>query len=333
MVQDSRRDNWSRLTALLAQCETRGLQALSPEQLRELSHLYRAASGDLSLARAQGREDLAGYLNQLVARAHSQVYSRRTDRRPRLGHFFGAVVPRTFRRCRPFWLCSLAILVAGGTLGYVATRANPAWAEIFVSPGMRTVLEEFVHEQSPAGAYFAGGAASLGGSGLSGYLMTNNIQVALLCFAAGISFGLGTFYILARNAVMLGSVLGLGAYYGKLTLLAAVVAPHGVVELSAVVIAGAGGLRLGYALIDPGDYSRRDALVLAAREAGRLVLGTIPMFIFAGLVEGLISPVATGALRSEAVRLAFGALSGVVLYAWLFLGSAAAPDEDDEGDL
>ena len=335
MARDTKRDDWDRLTALLDKCELQGLRSLLPEELRELSRLYRSASSDLSLARARQRPDLALYLNQLVGRAHSQVYSRPPGRRLRLGHFFGVIAPRTFKQCLPYWLFSVGILIAGGTIGYLATLSNPAWAEVMMGRGMREVMEKFLSEQSPAGEYFQGSANALGaGGGFSGFLMTNNIQVALMCFAFGIAAGVGTFYVLARNAVMLGAALGLGAYHGKLLLMAAIVAPHGVVEMSAVVIAGAAGLRLGYALINPGDLLRKDALVVAARQAGQLALATIPMFIFAGLVEGLISPLSIGIFRNEWARLAFGALGGVALYTWLFAGDMMfAHDEDDESGL
>ena len=334
MAANNKRDDWDRLAALLDQCETQGLRSLSPEQLRELSRLYRSASSDLSLARARQRSDLAVYLNQLVGRAHAQVYSRPPARRVRLDHFFGVVVPRTFKHCLPYWLFSVGILIVGGIIGYVATVSDPAWSEVLVSRGMRTMIEGFLQEQSPAGQYFQGAQGSLGGGGFSSYLMTNNIQVALLCFALGISAGVGTFYVLAKNALMLGAALGLGSAHGKLLLMAAIVAPHGVVEISAVVIAGAAGLRLGYALINPGDLLRKDALVIAAREAGTLALGTIPMFIFAGLVEGLISPLSVGPFRNEWARLAFGLFSGIALYTWLFFGNTmfGGGDENAQED-
>lgn len=333
MAANAKRDDWDRLTALLDKCEAQGLKSLEPQELRELARLYRSTSSDLSLARARQRPDLAAYLNQLVGRAHAQVYSRPPRRKVRLGEFFGVTVPRTFKHCLPYWLFSVAILVIGSVIGYAATASNPAWAEILVGRGMRAAMESFLSGQTPAGEYFQGTAGTLGaGGGLSGFLMTNNIQVALMCFAFGISAGVGTFYVLARNALMLGSALGLGAFHGKLLLMAAVVAPHGVVEISAVVIAGAAGLRLGYALINPGDMLRQDALKIAAREAVQLALGTVPMFIFAGLVEGLISPLTVGPFRNEWARVAFGVLSGMALYTWLFAGDIMFGTHTEESD-
>lgn len=318
--RDKRKAHWDRLTVLLHQAESQGLRSFSTAELREFSRLYRAASSDLSLARARERQDLALYLNQLVARTHAQIYSRPARRRPEVLQFFAHAVPATFRQCFPFWATALAILLFGSAIGYVTTSLNPAWAEVFVGPGMRTALEEFVKTKAQPGQYFAPTAGVFGGGGFSTLLMTNNIQVALMCFAFGISAGVGTCYVLWRNALMLGAALGLGAFHSKLTLMAAVVAPHGVVEISAVVVAAAAGLRLGWALISPGDLPRGDALRVAGKQAGQLALGTIPMFIFAGLVEGLVSPIHTGPLGLIPVRLGFGAVSGLVLYGWLFSG-------------
>ncbi|MEI6501073.1 MAG: hypothetical protein WCP21_08600, partial [Armatimonadota bacterium] len=78
-----------------------------------------------------------------------------------------------------------------------------------------------------------------------------------------------------------------------------------------------------------GDLLRKDALVVAARQAGQLALATVPMFIFAGLVEGLISPLSIGVFRNEWARLAFGAMGGVALYTWLFAGDLMFAHDDD----
>jgi len=326
--RDRKQEHWDRLTALLLKAEQSGLRAFTTAELREFSRLYRSASSDLSLARARGREDLALYLNQLVARTHAQIYSRPPRRQPELWRFFAQVAPQTFRACLPFWLLSLALLIGGGAVGYLTTRQDPAWAEVFIGRQMRAVMSDFLTAKTPPGQYFTPTASIFGGGGFSTLLMINNIQVALMCFAFGISFGTGTFYLLLRNALMLGGALGLGAFHGKLLLMGAVVAPHGFVEISAVVIAGAAGFRLGWALISPGDMLRRDALRVAGRQAGQLALATIPMFIFAGLVEGLVSPIHTGPLASIPFRIGFGIVSGLVLHGWLLLGGLNASRSD-----
>jgi uncharacterized membrane protein SpoIIM required for sporulation len=319
-TRDRRQAKWDRLTELIGKAESQGLRAFTTDELREFSRLYRSTTSDLSLARARNRQELALYLNQLVARTHAQIYSRPPRRKPELLAFFARTVPETFRDCFGFWLASLAVLLVGCALGYAATSRDPAWSEVFVGRGMRDALEGFLKKNTVPGQYFADTQGLFGGGGFSSLLMVNNIQVALMCFAFGISAGAGTLYVAWRNALMLGAALGLGAFHQKLVLMTAVVAPHGVVEISAIIVSAAAGFRLGWALISPGDRLRRDALREAGKQAGVLALGTIPMFVFAGLVEGLVSPIHTGPLAAIPFRLGFGLFSGVVLYGWLFSG-------------
>lgn len=313
-------ESWEQLQALLEKARREGLQAFSAWELRALWRLYRTAVSDLSLARARGREDIALYLNQLVAQAHGLIYARPPHRKLHVDEFFLATMPRLFRASWSFWLAALGIWALGSGIGFILTKANPAWAEIFVGLEMRTALEGFLKAESQPGRYFADTAQLFGGKGFSSLLMINNIQVALLAFALGLSAGVGTFYVVWRNALMLGAALGLAAYHQKLLLMIAVVAPHGFVEISAVLLAAAAGLRLGWALIAPGDLRRQDALRLAGQQASPFVLGTIPLFIFAGLVEGLISPLHQGLMGTIAFRLAFGLGTGLLMYMWLFSG-------------
>lgn len=315
-------ENWLRLAELVNRCDTRrGLKALSMVELRELSRLYRRASADLALARARRQWDLVAYLNQLVTKTHGLVYARPPSRTIRPGFFFGVTVPNTFKACRSHWTVSLLILLVGSTVGYLACLSDPKWADVLVSSGLREAIENFLAQQEKgSGEYFAGAAEMFGPGGFSTLLMANNIRVAMYCFALGITFGLGTLLILAMNALMLGASIGIGAYHEQALTVLSIVAPHGVVEISAVVIAGAAGLRLGYALVDPGDLLRRDALILAGRDAGILAIGTIPMFIVAGFIEGMLSPLVFNLPHEDIFRLVFGAVTGVLLYTWLFTG-------------
>lgn len=313
---------WERLEALLERCHSAGgVSKLTSDELCDLGSLYRQAASHLALARTRDyHPETITYLNQLMGRAHGVVHARRHGRGVRLGYFFGIEVPATFKKCFRYFAVCAALLIAGTTIGALATARNPGWAEIFTTPGFRAQVESFLAETNAPGEYFSDISETIGGPGFAGFLMTHNIKVALICFVAGISFGLGTLYLLAGNSLMLGAALGLGAYQGKLVTMGAVVVPHGVIEVSAILLAAAAGLRFGYSLVNPGDMLRRDALVLAAHEAVRLVAGTIPIFITAGLIEGLISPLASGTLATDIARYAIGGLTGVTLYVYLFYG-------------
>ncbi len=151
-------------------------------------------------------------------------------------------------------------------------------------------------------------------------LMSNNIQVALKAFALGVTLGLGTLYVLIMNGLMLGGFLGIGAHYGRLADLLAVVSPHGAIEIPAILIAAGAGLMMGYALINPGDRFRGDAFRIAAVKAVKLAVGTVPIFVVAALIEGLLSPQHAGPLATNEARFLLGGLAFAALALYLGYG-------------
>jgi uncharacterized membrane protein SpoIIM required for sporulation len=124
----------------------------------------------------------------------------------------------------------------------------------------------------------------------SSALFTNNLQVCILVFGAGLLWCVGGALVLAFNGAMLGVVLGIALSSGHLGDVLVLITAHGAIELSGIIVAGAAGLRLGWALVAPGPRSRRDALGDAARPAVAMVLGVAPWIVIAGLLEALISP-------------------------------------------
>jgi len=145
--------------------------------------------------------------------------------------------------------------------------------------------------------------------------MTNNIQVTFLAFTSGIFFMLGTIYVLITNGMLIGAIGGLCHIHGLSLPLWSFVSPHGYIELSVIFIAGGTGLMMGYSLINPKLSTRKRALTDAAKDAVKLIGGCIPLLVIAGIIEGFVSP---SALKPW-IKIAIGASSGILLYAYFLL--------------
>lgn len=314
-------DRWQRLTQLINQVQRYGLPSLQAAELDELSALYRQAT--TALARARTRDfdpEIINYLNQLVGRAHACVYSPRAGPRLRLGYLFAVDIPRTFRENLHYVAVAFGVTAAAAALAYVMVSIDYRWAASFMPELFVEAVADFCQSEQSPGEYFADTAQAFGGANFSYLLMINNIMVALFAFGLGVVFGLGTIYALAKNGLMLGNFLAIGAHHGRLADLVAVVIPHGALEFSAIFIAGGAGLMIGHALVAPGDMYRGDALRQAAVKAIKLALGTVPMFIIAALIEGLLSPQHQGLFQQNLPRLLVGLLTLAVLALYLFFG-------------
>ena len=323
---EQHRPRWEQLADLLAAIDAGGLRSLGPTELEEFGRLYRQASAHLAQARAERRDPrLVEHLNLLVGRAHAIIYARSRKRPLRPLAFYTTEFPQVFRRTCRFTAVSAAAFVGSAVLAYVLVINDPGWLVHVAPPGLSNAIESFLKKNAPAGAYFGETHEILGGGPLSALLWTHNLQIGLLAFALGIGLGIGTIWALTSNGMMVGSVIAVGAAHNKAALVCAIMAPHGVIELSAIMISGGAGLMLGYAVINPGNLARRDAVVLAARDAIKLMLGVVPMFLVAGLIEGTLSPIAAGLFRTSLSRLVFGAATGVLLLGYLTMGDRVLP--------
>jgi uncharacterized membrane protein SpoIIM required for sporulation len=151
--------------------------------------------------------------------------------------------------------------------------------------------------------------------------MTNNIAVSLAACATGMFAGLGPVYMMLFNGLLIGVVGSACQRVGMSMDLWSFVAPHGVLELPAIFIAGGAGLLLAHGILFPGSLPRRDAIAEAGARAIRLLLGVIPILVIAGVIEGFVSPTATPPAAKFAIAAAL-----FVLFT-LYLTRAGAPGE------
>ena len=253
-----------------------------------MGRLYRRAASDLSQARSLGlNPGEVTLLNGLVGRAYGLIYTPERGGAASVGTFFTREFPACLRRNFAFLAASVLVSLAGAALGLAASLANREAMDVLMGPEFVQAMDEVGRRHQAGQDWLPAEARAIASSGI----MANNILVSFNAFAGGILLGIFTLYVLFHNGIMLGAVAVAAARHGTSYELWGFVAPHGVLELPAIFIAGAAGLMLGYALVNPGEYSRRTALAMAGREAIVLVFGVVAMLVIAGLIEGFFSPV------------------------------------------
>jgi uncharacterized membrane protein SpoIIM required for sporulation len=316
---ETRRPAWDRLEHLLRRAGRRGARALEDRQVRELARLYPGVAVDVARARMYGLDPLTvRRVNQLAVAAHGLLYRRPRGRPLRaVGRFFAAEYPRLLRRLWPFVALAATLFLAGALGAYVTARLRPATAYLFVEHGLDfSGDEDQVTPEDVSERY-----RQAPGSPMSAFIVANNIRVALVSFALGVTAGLGTCYVLFVNAMMLGAFIAHFENHNLGYVCWSFLAPHGVLEVLALIISGGAGLRLGLALAVPGRLSRGASLRVGAREAALLFLGTMPMFGAAALVEGFVTPSPLPGF----IKVAFGVLLGATALAYLLVAGRGPP--------
>ena len=301
-----RRARWERLSALLDRANS-ARNPLTIAELDELARLYRRATGDLAVARRDFPTDRATqFVNQLVARAHSILYREPPAPWRRLRHFFTRELPQEYRAAWPYLLAS-AVFFLGPLLAIaIAIVVAPAVAELVLSP--------FLLDDIKAGeTWFDIDLPRR--SAAASFIMTNNIQVSFMALAGGMLAGLGTILALMYNGLHIGAVAGALIAYGLADRFVGFVSPHGFMELSVIVIAGACGLMLGRAIVWADLRPRGQAVAAAGVRSVRLLLGVLPFMVAAGVLEGFVSPVAF----PWPYKVAIGLATAVIMYSYLLL--------------
>jgi uncharacterized membrane protein SpoIIM required for sporulation len=306
---------WSRLEHLLQQIERAGLTSLDLASAREFGRLYRTVSSDLLRARTEMvNAAVVDYVNDLVARAYAVQHGGGEPARGRkLYLFFTQEFPRAFRRERGMIALAALILALGAAVGagFVSIDRYALGALIPDDHQAFTPSERVGRDERDAGGVSGDSAAAF-----SGWLFTHNLEVSILVFALGVTFGVGTVALLFSNGVPLGALAMQYHQDGQALFFWAWILPHGVTELTEVCVAGAAGLIIARGLWLPGRRARGQALAEEARLAAGLVLGGMPLLLLAGVIEATISQMHAPLVPYPA-KLAFAGAVALCLFAFL----------------
>lgn len=278
----------------------------SGAEITEMIRLYLRASSNLAEVQSRYHDPgLVDYLNGLVARAHGAIYGTEARSLRAATTLFGARYRQALRRTTPHILVVAAVLfgVMLATGAWVAT--SPEARVGLLPPAAREALERDDGSRT---------SIEIGSPEMSAYIFQNNVRVAFLAFALGITLGIGTAFVIVQNAALIGVLAGAAQAAGKADVFWSLVLPHGFLELTAICIAGGAGLRIGWSVVDPGDRYRLTALAEEARDAVLIVLGVIPAFLIAALIEGFV----TGRTGAPILEIALGAAVAFGYVAFLF---------------
>jgi uncharacterized membrane protein SpoIIM required for sporulation len=307
---------WEELAELVRAAGSKP-QRLGAESLLRLGRRYRAAAADLALARRLfPGQPITRRLERLVTEARQSVYATEARRRS-LWAFLATGYWQRVRERPRLLLLALALLFGPLVLATVWAIDDPAAALGIVPAEFQSAAEPGAGEDLAAEDSAAFASA----------IYTNNIRVTFLAVAGGILLGLGSAALTIFNGGFIGAIVGLTIENGTVDGLLRFILSHGLLELSCIAVSCMAGLRLGWAIVDPGPLTRGASLRREARAAMEIVLGTMPWLVLAGLIEGFVSP--------RQPPLAVAAAIGVVVAAayWTLLIWRGGPDHARPRDL
>jgi uncharacterized membrane protein SpoIIM required for sporulation len=287
-----REASWAELERLVGIVEKRSVRALSAAELARLPVLYRATLSSLSVARAISLDrNLLDYLESLTGRAYFCVYGAKRHLREALAEFFLDRFPAAVRHIRGHIAMSALLLILGGVVGFTLTLADENRFYSFMSEDMAQgrgptasdaqLLEPLYHESTVAETL----------TGFASFLFRHNATIGIFSFALGFVAGIPTILLIFTNGLSVGALAAIYHQRGLSLDLWAWLLPHGVTELSALVLCGAAGLVLGQSLLFPGELSRLANFARRGREAGLVVVGAVVMLFIAALIEGIFRQV------------------------------------------
>ena len=232
------------------------------------------------------------YLNDLQAEVHRRLYRNRREERGRLVRFWTHEVPLAAHASRRALALALALFVGSVALGAASSAGDARFARLVLGDGYVSMTEANIAAGDPLAVY-----KDAHPGGMSTRIAVNNVLVSFLAFVGMFSvgglvlpgFALGTAQALFNNGVMVGVFTHLFVAQGLGGTFVRVVFIHGALELSAIVVAGGAGFVMGGALLFPGTYPRLVSFREGALRGAKLILGLIPIFVTAALLEGFVT--------------------------------------------
>lgn len=249
-----------------------------------LASYYIQLTNDLSYAQTYYPDSKTLlYLNSLASEAHQKIYITKRESKNKIISFWKYEFPLFFKNYHRILLYAFLIFMSAVLIGVVSTLNDDSFVRLILGDAYVNMTIENIENGEPMAVYKSGSQV---GTFLG--ITINNIRVAIIAFALGVMFSVGTIYVLFSNGIMLGAFITFFYNYGILEKTSTIWL-HGTIEISVIVIAGCAGLVMGNSFLFPKTYSRRVAFMKGAKDGLKIVVSTIPFFIIAGFIEGFFT--------------------------------------------
>ena len=285
---ERKREAWEQFHRLATLVERSGVSHLPEAEIPAFAARYREVAADLARARTYGVDPrVIEYLERVVSAGHNALYRARGRRRTPVIRYLVRDFPSAVVQSWAYVAAAFLLFAVPAALGYALIRIHPELQDELTSPEMVSRAREAAARQAQGIGYAQSSGEDL--PLIASAIISNNIKIGFWAFVGGLAGGVLTAFVLVTNGLSLGAGFGLFVNYHAGGYLATFVAGHGVLELTAIFIAGGAGLRLAGALFAPGDRTRRDALVVEGRIAARMIGAVVTLLAIAGSIEGLLS--------------------------------------------
>lgn len=255
---------------------------LSPDRLADV---YTDLTADLAFAQTHfPASRISIYLNNLASALHNKIYQNKREKWSRIITFWTQEIPQVMHDARRELLVSFIIFAVSVLIGAVSAAGDLDFVRLILGNGYVDMTLDNIANGKPMAVYDGSSEVPMFLS-----ITLNNIMVSFYCFAMGILTSFGTGYMLFNNGVMIGAFQMFFFQQGLLGESMLAIWLHGTLEIWSIIVAGAAGLALGNGWLFPGTYSRLESFRRGAKRGLKIVIGTVPIFIMAGFIEGFIT--------------------------------------------
>jgi len=251
----------------------------------KLAELYVELTNDLAYAQSQyPGSKTTKYLNQLSLKVHDSLYKNRKEQSSRLITFWTQEIPSLYAEKQKEVLYSFIVFTIAFAIGFISSHQEPDFVRLILGDQYVNMTLSNIEQNDPLAVYKDERELTM----FFGITL-NNVQVSFYAFVLGLITSVGPAYLLINNGIMLGSFLEFFNRFNLLEKSLLVVFIHGTLEISAIILAGAAGFVFGNSFLFPGTHSRIRSFVTGAKEGLKMVIGLVPIFIMAGLLESFVT--------------------------------------------